>query len=213
MESLIADDEVAVTISRAGYVKRTTLTSISTQKRGGKGKSGMLTKEEDIVQNVFITSNHQSLLCFTDKGRVYSLKVYQIPEAGLRSKGKHFANLIRFDSGERVVSVLPVKNFHEGLSVQSVTKNGFIKKTQIMAFANVRSSGIIGLKLDENDVLIGCVLTSREDDILIATKLGKAIRFKEADVRSMGRASRGVTGIRFSEPSDEVIGISSSTWK
>ena len=133
--------------------------------------------------------------------------MYQIPEAGLRSKGKHFANLIRFDSGERVVSVLPVKSFEQGFSIQSVTKKGYIKKTELMAFANVRSTGIIGLKLDTDDVLIGCVLTSEGDELLIATKFGKAIRFKEAVVRSMGRASRGVTGIRFSENEDEVIGL------
>lgn len=206
MEHLVPDEEVAVTVSHGGYVKRTALSSITAQRRGGKGKSGMLTKEEDFVQNIFITSNHQSLLCFTDKGKVYNLKVYQIPEAALRSRGAHFANLIKFEAGERVVSVLPVVRFEDGRFIYSVTKKGYVKKTELMAYANVRANGIIGLKLDDGDVLIGCILGSAGVDILIATRMGKAIRFNEADIRPMGRVSRGVTGVRFGEE-DAVIGI------
>ena len=207
MESLIDDEEVAVTVTQAGYVKRTALDAISSQKRGGKGKSGMLTKEEDFIQDVFITTNHQSLLCFTNTGRVYNLKVYQIPESSLRSRGQHFANLIKLEKEERVVSVLPVVEFKKEDYILSVTKKGFIKKTELMAYASVRSSGIIGLKLDDGDHLVACVLGHAGDEILIATSLGKAIRFGESDIRSMGRASRGVTGIRFSEDSDQVVGI------
>ncbi|MBC61628.1 MAG: DNA gyrase subunit A [Zetaproteobacteria bacterium] len=206
-ESLVPDEEVAVTITRAGYVKRTALETITAQKRGGKGKSGMLTKEEDFVQDVFITTNHQALLCFTNKGRVYNLKVYQLPEAALRSRGKHFANLIKLEKEECVVSVLPVVAFKEEHSIFSVTKKGFIKKTNLMAYSNVRTSGIIGLKLDEEDSLVACVLASSGDEILIATRLGKAIRFEEGDVRPMGRVSRGVTGIRFSDKEDFVVGL------
>ncbi len=207
MESLVADEEVVVTVSHQGYVKRTPTGQVQAQKRGGKGKSGMLTRDEDFVQNLFITSNHQSLLCFTNKGRVYNLKVYRIPEAGLRSKGKHFANLIQFDEGERVVSVLPVEEFKDDQYVLFVSQNGLTKKTDLMAYANVRSTGIIGLKLDDGDSLIACGLIEKNDDILIASRLGKAIRFSGEDVRPMGRAAKGVTGIRFSEEGDQVIGL------
>ena len=167
----------------------------------------MLTREEDFVQKVFITTNHKSLLCFTNRGKVYNLKVYQIPEAALRSKGKHFANLISLEKEERVVSVLSVPAFKEDAFVLSVTRKGFIKKTDLMAYANVRSNGIIGLKLDEGDDLITCALCSVGENILIATHLGKAIRFDEDDVRTVGRASRGVRGVRFSEESDYVVGL------
>lgn len=206
MESLIADEEVAVTVTYGGYVKRTNLSSIAAQKRGGKGKSGMLTREEDFVQNLFITSNHQSLLCFTDQARVYELKVYQLPEAALRGKGRHFANLIKLASDERVVSVLPVANFESGFFILCVTSNGYVKKTDLMAYASVRSSGIIGLKLEPNDKLIRCLLCKEGDEVILATSQGKAIRFDEKEVRPMGRSSRGVTGIRFGEDSDKVIG-------
>lgn len=206
-ESLIDDEEVAVTVTEKGYVKRTAMAEIVAQKRGGKGKSGMLTKEEDFVQNVFMTTNHKSLLCFTNSGRVYNLKVYEIPEAALRSKGKHFANLISLEKDERVVSVLSVPQFVEESFVVSVTKKGFIKKTDLMAYSNVRANGIIGLKLDEGDSLITCKLCSEGEDLFMATHLGKAIRFSEEEVRPVGRASRGVRGIRFSEETDFLVGL------
>jgi DNA gyrase subunit A len=207
MESLVADEEVVVTISHGGYVKRTPTSSILAQKRGGKGKSGMLTREEDFVQNIFTTSNHQSLLCFTNKGRVYNLKVYQLPEAELRSKGIHFANLISFEPEERVVSILPVEAFKEDRFVIFVSSNGLTKKTDLMAYSNVRSSGIIGLKLDDGDSLVACGLVENGDNILIASRLGKAIQIKSDEIRPMGRAAKGVTGIRFSEAEDRVIGL------
>jgi DNA gyrase subunit A len=167
----------------------------------------MLTKDEDFVQNVFMTTNHKSLLCFTNSGRVYNLKVYQIPEAALRSKGKHFANLISLEKDERVVSVLSVPEFIEESFVVSVTKKGFIKKTDLMAYSNVRTNGIIGLKLDDGDSLITCKLCSEGEDLFMATHLGKAIRFSEEEVRPVGRASRGVRGIRFSSKTDFVVGL------
>ncbi|MEZ4742861.1 MAG: DNA gyrase subunit A [Bdellovibrionota bacterium] len=207
MERLVADEEVAVTITHAGYVKRTPLTAIQAQRRGGKGKSGMLTKEEDIVRDVFITSNHQSLLCYTNKGRVYDIKVYQVPEGSLRSRGKHFANIIKLEEEEKIVSVMPVTEFTEDTFVVSVTEKGYVKKTDLMAFSNVRASGIIALKLDDEDSLVACKLVQPNEEILIATQMGKAIRFKEDEARPMGRASRGVTGIRFSEENDKVIGF------
>ena len=206
MESLVADEEVSVTVTHAGYVKRTALTEITAQKRGGKGRSGMIMKEDDFILDVFTTSNHQSLLCFTDKGKVYNLKVYQLPEAGLRTRGKHFANLINLEADERVVSVLPVEKFSKDQFVYSVTRNGYIKKTDLMAYANVRSSGIIGLKLDDGDSLVQCSLGGHSEDVVLATRDGKAIRFGGDDVRIVGRVSRGVTGIRMSEEGS-VIGM------
>lgn len=207
MESLVADEEVAVTVTHAGYVKRTPITEIRAQRRGGKGKSGMLTKEEDVVKSLFMTSNHQSLLCFTSGGRVYDIKVYQVPEAPLRSKGKHFANILKLEEGEKVMSVLPVKTFAEGQYVMSVTAQGYVKKTELMAYDNIRATGIIGLKLEDNDSLIACAITNGKNDIIIATKQGKAIRFNEEETRPMGRSARGVTGIRFGEEDDAVIGM------
>ncbi|WP_141730725.1 DNA gyrase subunit A [Oligoflexus tunisiensis] len=207
MESLVADEEVAVTITVAGYVKRTPLAEIRAQKRGGKGRSGMKTKTDDVVRDLFISSNHQSIMCFTDEGRVYELKVYRLPEVPLAGRGNHFANLIKLNPTEKVVSVLPVKEFKEGQYIISVTAKGYIKKTDLMAYANLRTTGIIGLGLDEGDRLVDCKITSGEDHILIATKLGKAIRFDEKEARPMGRSARGVTGIKFSEDNDEVIGL------
>ena len=207
MEHLVADEEVAVTITHGGYAKRTPVNQFRAQKRGGNGKSGMLTKEEDVVKDLYISTNHQSLLCFTNKGRVYDIKVYQIPEAPLRARGKHFANIIKLEDQERVVSVMPVKEFSEGKFVVSVTAQGFIKKTELMAYANIRTTGIIGLKLEDEDSLVACAITDGKSDILIASKMGKAIRFNEDEARPVGRASRGVTGIRFSEETDCVIGM------
>ncbi len=207
MESLVADDEVAVTVTHAGYIKRTALAEIAAQKRGGKGRSGMKTKTDDVVRDLFISSNHQSIMCFTSEGRVYELKVYRLPEVPLAGRGNHFANLIKLNQNEKVVSVLPVKEFKEGQYIVSATTKGYVKKTDLMAYAHLRATGIIGLKLDEGDSLVGCKITSGEDQILIATKLGKAIRFDEKEIRPMGRSARGVTGIKFSEETDEVIGL------
>jgi DNA gyrase subunit A len=146
-------------------------------------------------------------MCFTDEGRVYELKVYRLPEVPLAGRGNHFANLIKLNPTEKVVSVLPVKEFKEGQYIVSVTAKGYIKKTDLMAYANLRTTGIIGLGLDEGDRLVDCKITSGEDHILMATKLGKAIRFDEKEARPMGRSARGVTGIKFSEENDEVIGL------
>ena len=206
MESLVADDEVAVTVTHTGYVKRTSLDAIRAQRRGGKGKSGMLTREEDVVSQVFQATNHNSLLCFSNIGKVYEIRVYQLPDLPLRSKGKHLASIMKLGEGEKVVAVLPVKDFVEGHFIVSVTTAGYVKKTDLMAYANIKSSGIIALKLDEGDSLVNCALSNGKQEILIATKDGQSIRFSEEDVRPMGRASRGVTGIRLDE-SDKVVGI------
>ena len=207
MESLVADEEVVVTITNGGYIKRTALDETRAQKRGGKGRMGMTTKAEDLVLDIFITSNHQVMLCFTNLGRVYEMKVYRIPEVQLAGRGTHLANLLKLGQDEKVVSVLPVREFVEGNYVISVTTHGLVKKTDIMQYSNMRVTGIIGLKLDEGDTLVACAITSGNDDILIATKYGKAIRFKETNIRPMGRSAKGVTGIRFGEEEDKVIGF------
>lgn len=207
MESLVADEEVAVTVTMGGYVKRTPLSELRAQKRGGKGRKGMVTKKEDVVKDLYIATNHQSMLCFTNLGRVYDLKVYCLPEVKLAGRGKHFANLIKLMPGENVVSTLPIKEFVEGQYIVCVTEMGYTKKTDLMAFNNLRQSGLIALKLEEGDTLIGCQITGGDDQILIATRLGKAIRFHESDIREMGRTARGVCGIKFSEKEDKVIGL------
>lgn len=207
MESLVADEEVIVSITHHGYIKRTPVEELRAQRRGGKGRTGLKTKTEDVVKDLFISSNHQALLCFTNLGRVYEMKVYKVPESPLAGRGKHFANLIKLNDNERVVSVLPVKEFVEGKFIVSVTAQGYIKKTDLMAFSNLRTTGIIGLKLEDDDALITCAITSGKDDILIATQMGKAIRFTEDDIRPMGRSARGVTAIKFSEDNDKVIGL------
>jgi DNA gyrase subunit A len=207
MESLVADEEVAVSITHHGYVKRTPLSQIRAQRRGGKGRKGMQMRDEDIVKEIFISTNHQSLLCFTNQGRVHELKVYRVPEVELAGKGKHFATLAKLNEDEKVVSVLPVREFTEGHYIVSVTKAGYIKKTDLMAYSNIRQNGLIALKLDDDDSLIACAITNGKNEIIIATQQGKAIRFNEEETRPMGRSARGVTGIRFGEESDSVIGM------
>ena len=207
MENLVADEEVVVTVTVDGYIKRTSSAEVNAQKRGGKGRIGMKTKEEDLIRDLFITTNHKSLLCFSNFGRVYEMKVYMIPEVQLAGRGKHIANLIKLQEGEKIVSIIEVKDFKEGEYLVSVTEKGYIKKTDMSAYSNLRQSGLIALKLDDDDRLISCSITTGKDDILIATKLGKVIRFSEEEVRPMGRSARGVTGIRFSEDEDVVIGM------
>ena len=203
MESLVADEEVVLTITFGGYAKRTPLAQVRAQRRGGKGKSGILTKEEDLVKDLFQTTNHCHLLCFSNEGRVYNLRVFSMPEGNLRARGKHFANMIGLKKDEKIVSVLPVRKFTEDSYVISCTEKGMVKKTLLTAYANVRSTGIIGLKLDKGDTLIKCALIKEGDQVLIASRQGKAIRFDQKDVRPMMRASRGVTGMRFGEKDDK----------
>lgn len=207
MESLVADEEVVLTITFGGYAKRTPLAQVRAQRRGGKGKSGILTKEEDVVKDLFQTTNHCHLLCFSNEGRVYNLRVFSMPEGNLRAKGKHFANMIGLKRAEKIVSVLPVRKFTEDAYVISCTARGRVKKTLLTAYANVRATGIIGLKLDKGDTLIKCALIKEGDQVLIASRQGKAIRFDQSDVRLMMRASRGVTGMRFGEEDDYAIGM------
>ncbi|MDR2861936.1 MAG: DNA gyrase subunit A, partial [Syntrophobacterales bacterium] len=176
------------------------------QRRGGRGKVGMQTKEEDFVEKIFITSTHHYILIFTTTGRVYWLKVYQIPQAGRAARGKAIINLINLLPEERVASILPVREFSEEKSIVLVTKRGIIKKTSLAAYANPRSSGIIAMSVDDGDALIDVQMTNNQQDVFLGTKKGKAIRFHAGDVRDMGRTARGVTGIRMDDD-DCVVGV------
>ncbi|MCX7981881.1 MAG: DNA gyrase subunit A [Syntrophales bacterium] len=206
IEDLIAEEDMVVTVSHAGYIKRSPLNVYRSQRRGGRGKLSMVTKEEDFVEKVFIASTHDYLLVFTDRGRVYWLKVYQIPEASRTAKGKALVNLINFHAGERVRAILPVREFSSHLYAVMVTKNGIIKKTSLAAYSNPRSTGIIAVSIDEGDTLVDVKETNGEGEIFLATRFGKAIRFDEREVRDMGRQARGVRGIQL-EPGDSIVGI------
>jgi len=206
IEDLIADEEMAVTISHAGYIKRHPVSEYRAQRRGGKGKIGMGVKEEDFVEKLFTASTHDFILFFTDAGKVYWLKVHEIPEAGRASKGKAMVNLLALASGEKVTTTLPVREFRDDLYVVMATRRGIIKKTELSAYGNPRQGGIIALTLEENDKLIGVELTDGRSDILLGSKEGIVIRFREEDVRSMGRTARGVRGISLDD-TNEVIGM------
>ena len=206
IEDMIVEEDMVVTISHAGYIKRNAVSLYKSQHRGGRGKVGMGTKEEDFVEKIFIASTHHYLLVFTDAGKVYWLKVYQIPQAGRAAKGKAMVNLINLAPGEKVRATLPVKEFVSDKFVVLVTKKGILKKTDLTAYSNPRAGGIIAISIDDADELVDVQLTNGDQDIFLATRLGMAIRFKEDEVRDMGRTARGVRGINLDE-GDDVIGV------
>ena len=210
VEDLIAEEEVVVTISHAGYIKRNPVTLYRAQRRGGKGKIAMGIKEEDFVETLFTASTHDSLLFFTDAGKVYWLKVHEIPEAGRAAKGKALVNLLALSKDEKVTATLPVKEFAADRYVVMATKQGVIKKTELSAYGNPRQGGIIALSLDPGDKLIAVEVTDGHREILLGTKQGITIRFKEEEVRAMGRTAHGVRGITLEE-GDEVIGMETIT--
>jgi DNA gyrase subunit A len=210
VEDLIAQEEVVVTISHAGYIKRNPVSLYRAQRRGGKGKIGMGTKEEDFVETLFTASTHDYLLFFTDAGKVYWLKVHEIPEAGRAAKGKAMVNLLALAGDEKVTATLPVKEFREDHYVVMATRMGTIKKTELSAYGNPRQGGIIALTLDEGDKLIGVEITDGQREILLGTRHGIVIRFKEGDVRPMGRTAHGVRGISLDE-GNYVIGMETIT--
>jgi DNA gyrase subunit A len=197
---------MVVTVSHSGYIKRNAVSLYKSQHRGGKGKVGMGTKEEDFVEKIFIASTHHYVLIFTNQGKVHWLKVYQIPQGGRAAKGKAVVNLISIAPGERMAAILPIRDFLEGKSVVMVTKKGIVKKTELEAFSNPRSAGIIAMSIDEGDDLIDVQLTLGSQELFMGTRKGMAIRFKEEDVRDMGRTARGVIGIRMDED-DVVVGV------
>jgi DNA gyrase subunit A len=210
LEDLIAAEEVIVTISHSGYIKRNAVSLYRAQRRGGKGKIGMGIKEEDFVETLFSASTHDSLLFFSDAGKVYWLKVHEIPEASRSAKGKALVNLLTLAGSEKVTATLPVKEFRDDRYIVMATKKGIIKKTELSAFSNPRQGGIIALGLEGGDKLIGAQLTDGQREILLGTRQGITIRFKEEEVRSMGRMAHGVKGITLEE-GNEVIGMETIT--
>ena len=206
IEDMIVEEDMVVTVSHTGYIKRNAVSLYKSQRRGGKGKVGMGTKEEDFVEKIFIASTHQYVLIFTNRGKVHWLKVYQIPQGGRAAKGKAIVNLINISPGERMAAILPIRDFADGKSVVMVTKKGIVKKTELAAFSNPRTGGIIAMSVDEGDDLIDVQLTLGNQELFMGTRKGMAIRFKEEDVRDMGRTARGVIGIRMDED-DVVVGV------
>ena len=205
-EDLIAEEEMVVTVTYSGYIKRLPVDTYRSQKRGGKGVMGAGTRAEDFIWDIFVASTHEHILCFTDQGRIYWLKVYKIPEAGRTAKGKPIVNLLNLSTNERIQAVLPVKEFKENWFVTMVTKNGTIKKTSLEAFSRPMKKGIIALTTDEGDTLVDAKVTQGSQHIVLVSKAGQSIRFEETDVRPMGRSARGVAGMRL-DGGDEVIGM------
>lgn len=205
-EDFIDEEEVAVTMTHFGYIKRLPADTYKSQRRGGKGITGLQTREEDFVEHLFITSTHNYILFFTNKGKMYKLKTYEIPEAGRQAKGTALVNLLQLDADEKVNAVIHIKDFDDGKYLIFMTRNGTTKKTELKEYETSRNTGITAISLVENDELIGVKLTRGTTEIIAATKNGLSIRFPESDVRSMGRGTRGVRGISLN-PDDVVIGM------
>jgi len=203
-EDLIAEEEMVVTISNTGYIKRNPLSVYRAQRRGGKGRVGMNTKEDDFVSKLFVASTHSYLLVFTSAGRVYWIKVHEIPQAGFGAKGRSIVNLLNLRGDESMQALLQVREFSEDKYVIMTTRRGIVKKTALAAYSHPRTDGIIAIRLDEGDGLVGAEVTDGDQDIMLGTREGKLIRFYEKDIRTVGRVSRGVIGIRLAE-NDEVV--------
>ena len=206
IEDMIAEEDMAVTISNSGYIKRNPITLYQSQRRGGKGKTAMGTKGEDFVSLLFIASTHHTFLFFTNRGKVYWCKVYDIPQAGRQSRGKAIVNLLNFEEGERLSTVLAVPAFEPGHFVLMTTKNGTVKKTDMLAFSRPRAGGIIALDLVEGDELIAARITDGTQNVFLSSAMGKSIRFHESDIRPSSRIARGVRGMRL-DSGDRLVGM------
>jgi len=205
-EDLIEEQTVVITRTHFGYVKRLPIDTYKSQKRGGKGITGLSTREEDFVVDLFTTTTHTNLLFFTNLGRVYKIKGYQVPESSRIAKGMAIVNLLQLDPDEKVTAVIPIKTFEEGLFLLMATKNGIVKKTPLVGYLNIRKGGIIAVTLRDQDQLIGVTLTNGEQNIMLATFKGMSIKFKETDARAMGRNAQGVMGIRL-DSDDYVVSM------
>jgi DNA gyrase subunit A len=206
VEDLIADEDIVVTITHFGYIKRLPVTTYRSQRRGGRGITGISPKEEDFVEHLFITSTHQTILFFTNQGRVYRLKGFEVPEAGRQARGTAIINLVQVEPGERINAVIPIKDFDNESFLLMCTKKGIVKKTALTEFQTNRKGGLIAINLDDQDELIAVKLTDGSKEAIIVTEKGQAIRFPETDVRTLRRASRGVKGITLA-PNDLVVGM------
>ncbi|MDN4067700.1 DNA gyrase subunit A [Paenibacillus vini] len=205
-EDLIPQEEVVITITHTGYIKRLPLTTYRSQKRGGRGVVGMDTKDNDFVEHLFVTNSHHYLMFFTDRGKAYRLKAYEIPELGRTARGTPIINLIQIEQGETVNAVIPVERFDEDKYLFFATRSGVVKKTPIEDYINIRKGGLIAVNLREDDILIDVKLTDGNQEVIMGTAQGMSIRFPESDVRSMGRAATGVKGITL-DPDDQLIGM------
>ncbi len=203
---LIPEEDAAIAITHAGYIKRMPLNTFRTQHRGGKGVTGGATREDDFIEHFFVASTHDYLLCFTNRGQLYWLRVYDIPSATRTSTGRAMANVLSLKQDEKITSVIPVRQFDEHHHLIMGTRRGLVKKTALKEYSHVRAGGIIGISLDEGDTLINVAMTEPGDEVVLCTRLGMAIRFDEADARAMGRATRGVKGISL-QKGDEVVGM------
>lgn len=206
IEDMIADEDMVITMSHAGYIKRTPVITYHTQGRGGKGVVGMESKEDDFISTLFIASNHSYILFFTNSGRCYWLKVYKIPEAGRHSRGKPIVNLLELKEGEKIAAFVPVREFDNEHFIVAVTQKGVINKQPLSAYANIRRDGINAINLDPGDCVIECKLTNGDNDIILGTKNGQAVRFHESAARELGRHTRGVRGITL-RADDRVVGM------
>src|SRR5512139_2401235 len=206
IEDLIAEEDMVVTITHTGYIKRNPISLYRSQHRGGKGKVGINVKEEDFVEDLFIASTHDYILFFTDAGKIHWKKVHELPQAGRLTRGKAIVNLLNLGSEEKVTAILPLKDFAKDKFITFMTKRGVIKRTALDAYSNPRSGGIIAISLDESDELISTKLTDAKQHLFVGTKLGKAIHFPEAQIREMGRTAHGMRGIRIAK-NDEVVGM------
>ena len=207
-EDLIKEEQTVVALTHFGYIKRMPIDTYRSQKRGGKGITGIATREEDFVKQIFTASTHDTILFFTNKGKLYKLRGYEIPEAGRTAKGTAIVNLLNLDAGEKISAVIPIQNFAEGKYLLMATKNGLIKKTALKEYDSARRTGLQGITLKEDDELITVRLTDGEDNVVLVTREGMCITFDEKDVRPIGRVSQGVIGIRL-DNDDEVIGMES----
>ena len=206
VEDLIAEEDMAITVSNTGYIKRTAITNYRNQRRGGKGRIGMRTREEDFVSHLFVASTHAYIMIFSDRGRAYWLKVHEIPDVGPDGRGKAIANLVSMEEGERIAALLAVKEFEDGKFIVMGTRRGVVKKTALSAFSNPRAGGIIAMGVEDGDRLMAAQITDGTGEIFIGTREGVAIRFPESDVRPMGRGAYGVRGITLRDE-DEVVAM------
>jgi len=207
IEDLIPEASLVVTLSHAGYAKAQPVADYQAQRRGGRGRAATRTRDEDFIDKLFVADSHDNLLCFSSRGKVYWLKVYQLPQAGFGSRGRPIINLLPLAEDERITAVLPVKEYEEDRFVVFATSHGTVKRTPLSAFSRPRTSGIIAIELRDDDQLVGVGIASEGEDIMLVGASGKAIRFAESDVRSMGRTAAGVRGLRLAGPGDAVIAL------
>ena len=209
-EDLIPDENIVITMTKLGYIKRMTPDNFKSQNRGGKGIKGMQTIEDDYIEELLMTTTHHYLMFFTNKGRVYRLKAYEIPEASRTARGTAIVNLLQLMPDEKITALIPIREYKEGRFLFMATRNGIVKKTPITDYASVRKTGLAAISLREEDELIEVKFTNNKKDIFLVTKYGQCIRFHETDVRSTGRVSMGVIGMTLA-PGDEVVGMQLDT--